>query len=109
MTGAFVPPTDLDAELAAVGAEIDALTTGGVDRSALDARVARLCDAVLARPPAEAKALLPALEDLIRRLDVAATALQAGDAPGDSPSPSRPARAAAAAYGAGQTRRRRGF
>lgn len=109
MTGSSVPPMDLEAEVAAVGAEIDALAAGGVNRSALDARVARLCDAVLARPPAEAKALLPVLEDLIRRLDAAATALRPGDAPGDSPSPSRPARAAAAAYGAGQTRRRRGF
>lgn len=109
MTGPAVPPADLDAELAAVGAEIDSLATGGVDRAALDARVARLCDAVLARPPAEAKALLPALEDLIRRLDAAATVLQTRDRAGDSPVPSRPARAAAAAYGAGQTRRRRGF
>lgn len=102
-------PPDLHVEVAAVAAEIDTLATGSTDRAALEARVSRLCDAVLARPPAEAKALLPLLQDLIQRLDSAASALRATESSGDSPTPSRPARAAAAAYGAGQARRRRGF
>ncbi|MCR9072047.1 MAG: hypothetical protein NXI18_10035 [Alphaproteobacteria bacterium] len=109
MTAGAHESLDLDAEVAAVAAEIGALTAGTADRAALEARVARLCDAVLARPPAEAKALLPVLQDLIQRLDAAAAALKAAEPGGDSPAPSRPARAAAAAYGAGQTRRRRGF
>lgn len=100
-------PDFLDAEIAAVAAEIDSLATGTTDRPALEARVSRLCDAVLARPPVEAKALLPVLQDLIGRLDGAATVIQARGESGDSPAPARSARAAAAAYGAGQTRRRR--
>lgn len=99
----------LQAEIAAVAAQIDALAAGTADRAALEQRVSRLCDAVLARPPAEAKALLPVLEQLIARLDAAATAIQERGESGDSPSPARSARSAAAAYGAGQNRRRRGF
>jgi|GEM_PF-5726251 len=100
---------DLNAEFAAVEAEIRDLAVGGTDRAALEARVARLCDAVVARPPAEARALLPALEALIAGLDAAATAIQDRRERNDSPAPARPARAAAAAYGASQNRGRRGF
>ena len=100
---------ELKAEIAAVAAEIDGLPAGNVDQTGLEQRVSRLCDAVLARPPAEAKALLPVLEQLIARLDAAATAIQERSTDGDSPSPARSARSAAAAYGAGQNRRRRGF
>ncbi|MDF1793174.1 MAG: hypothetical protein P1U88_14755 [Thalassobaculaceae bacterium] len=107
MTEGGRPTAALDAEIAAVTAEIDGLTGGGADRAALEDRVSKLCDAVLARPPAEAKALLPVLEQLIARLDTAAAAIQARGENGDSPAPARSARSAAAAYGAGQSRRRR--
>lgn len=100
---------ELKAEIAAVAAQIDDLAAGTADRAELEQRVSRLCDAVLARPAAEAKALLPVLEQLIARLDAAAAAIQQRGESGDSASPARSARAAAAAYGAGQNRRRRGF
>lgn len=103
------PPQALQEEIAAVAARIDDLAAGSTDRAALERRVSRLCDAVLALPPVQAKALLPVLEELIARLDAAATAIQERSGGGDSTSPSRSARSAAAAYGAGQNRRRRGF
>ncbi|WP_028794994.1 hypothetical protein [Thalassobaculum salexigens] len=109
MTDDPAAPPELQVEIAAVAAQIDDLAAGTTDRAALEQRVSRLCDAVLARPPAEAKALLPVLEQLIARLDAAATAIQQRGDGGDSPPPARSARSAAAAYGAGQTRRRRGF
>lgn len=99
----------LDAEFAEVAGEIARLAEGSTDRPALEARVSRLCDAVLALPPDAARARLPALQQLITDLDAAATAIQARGGSGDSPAPARSARAAAAAYGAGQNRRRRGF
>lgn len=109
MTDSTPAHEGLQAEIAAVAAQIDELAAGAADRAALEARVSRLCDAVLARPPVEAKALLPVLEQLIARLDSAATAIQQRAADSDSPAPARSARSAAAAYGAGQSRRRRGF
>ena len=109
MTDTSPVPPELQAEIAEVAEQIDALAAGAADRAALEARISRLCDAVLSRPPLEAKQMLPVLEQLIARLDAAATVLQARGQDGDSPGPSRSARAAAAAYGAGQNRRRRGF
>lgn len=109
MTGDPATPPELAGEIAAVAAEIDALATGAADRAALEQRVSRLCDAVLAQPPIRAKALLPVLEQLIARLDAAAAAIQERGGGNDSPGPARSARSAAAAYGAGQNRRRRGF
>ena len=109
MTDSPAIPPELQAEIAEVAEQIDALAAGSADRAVLEARVSRLCDAVLARPPLEAKQMLPVLEQLIARLDTAATAIQSRGTEGDSPAPSRSARAGAAAYGAGQNRRRRGF
>lgn len=102
-------PNTLDAEFAAVEREILALAGGTVDRAALEQRVGRLCEAVLAHPPAEARALAPELERLIARLDATASEIQQRAGAGDSPAPPRTAGSAAAAYGASQNRSRRGF
>ncbi|WPZ34150.1 hypothetical protein T8K17_23320 [Thalassobaculum sp. OXR-137] len=109
MTDNPAASAELQAEIDAVAAQIDGLAAGAADRAALEARVSDLCDAVLARPPGEAKTFLPVLEQLIARLDAAATVIQQRGGDGDSPAPARSARSAAAAYGAGQNRRRRGF
>jgi hypothetical protein len=97
----------LESEIVEVEAEIDGLAAGTTDRAALEERVSKLCAAVVARPAAEAKTLLPDMERLIAALDRTAAAIQARNS--DSPAAGRPARAAAAAYGASQTRARRGF
>ena len=101
--------TDLKQEIAALEADIAGLGGAPVDRQALEARVTDLCARAVALPPEEARALAPDLEHLITALDAATERLKEQAAQSDSPQPSQPAAAGAAAYGAAQKRRQRGF